>query len=48
MLENKGYVLPAKNFDEQLDVDDTMKRVKEKIKRSEDYIKDHSTKKGEP
>lgn len=25
-----------------------MKRVKEKIKRSEEYIKDYSTKKGEP
>lgn len=48
LLEDKGYDLPFKIFDKQLDVDATMKRVKEKIKRSEDYIKDHSTKKGEP
>ena len=37
MLKDKGYDLPSKIFDEQLDVDATMKRVKEKIKRSEDY-----------
>ena len=37
LLEDKGHDLPSKNFDEQLDVDATMKRVKEKIKRSEDY-----------
>ena len=37
LLEDKGHDLPSKNFDKQLDVDATMKRVKEKIKRSEDY-----------
>lgn len=48
MLKNKGYDLPSEIFNEQKNVDDTIEKVKAKIKRSEDCIKDNSTKKGEP
>ena len=50
LLKDKGYDLPSEFFNEQKNVDDTIEKVKAKIKRSEDYInlKDNSTKKGEP
>ena len=48
LLEDKGYDLPSVIFNEKKDVSETIKKVQSKIKRSEDYIKNRSTKKGEP
>ena len=48
LLINKGYDLPSKIFKDQLDVDKTITKVEGKIKSSEKYIEEHSTKKGEP
>ena len=47
-LEGKDLPLPSKIIDENMDLDDIMKKTKQKLKRSEDYIKEHSTKKGKP
>ena len=48
MLEEKGYDLPSEILKNQTNVEPIIQKVKGKIKRSEDYIKDRSTKKGEP
>ena len=47
LLRDKCLDLPSEIFNEQKNVDDTIEKVKAKIKRSEDYIKDNSTKNGE-
>ena len=48
LLEDKGYELPSEIFNEKKDVSKIIDKVQIKIKRSEDYIKSHSTKKGKP
>ena len=48
LLKDKGYELPSEIFNEKKDVSKIIDKVRIKIKRSEDYIKSHSTKKGEP
>ena len=47
-LEEKGLPLPSEIFKTGLDTDEFIKKVNAKIKRNEEYIKSHSTKKGEP
>ena len=47
LLKDKCLDLPSEIFNEQKNVDDTIEKVKAKIKRSEDYIKDDSTKNAE-
>ena len=46
LLKANDYELPSKLFKEKQDVSETIKRVNGKIKRTEDYIKKHSTKEG--
>ena len=48
LLKDKGYDLPSEILKNQTNVGPIIQKVKSKIKRSEDYIKDRSTKKGEP
>ena len=48
LLKDKGYDLPSDIWVNKSKVDPIIQKVKSKIKRSVDYIKDHSTKKGEP
>ena len=48
MLKDKGFDLPSVIFEKQTNVEPIIQKVKGKIKRSEDYIKDRSTKKAEP
>lgn len=47
LLEDKGYDIPPAISDKQKKVD-IIQKVRSKIKRAEDYVKDHSTKKGQP
>ena len=48
LLEEKGLPLPSKILKEGLDPDKFITKVNNKIKRNEDYIESHSTKKGQP
>ena len=48
LLEEKGLPLPSEILKEGLDPDKFVTKVNDKIKRNEDYIKSHSTKKGQP
>ena len=48
LLSNKSLELPSIILNKNVDVDDMIKKVQSKIKRSEDYIKDHMTKTGLP
>ena len=47
-LEDKGLPLPSEILDEDLDTINIMTKVNDKIKRNKEYIKSHSTKKGQP
>ena len=47
-MEEKGLPLPSKILKEGLDPNQYITKVNDKIKRNEDYIKSHSTKKGQP
>ena len=48
ILDEKKFPLPSKIIVEDIDTTELIKKVKDKIKRSEKYIKDNSTTKGEP
>ena len=48
LLEEKGLPLPSEILKEGIDPNKYITKVNDKIKRNEDYIKSHSTKKGEP
>ena len=48
LLENKGLPIPSEIFKKGSDPNELIKKVNSKIKRNEDYIKENSTKKGEP
>ena len=47
-MEDKGLPSPSKILEEGLDPNPIIIKVKDKIKRQENYIKEHSTKKGNP
>ena len=48
LLEDKGLPLPSEIFKKGSDPNELITKVNSKIKRNQDYIKEHSTKKGEP
>ena len=48
LLEDKGLPLPSEILKNGLDPNELITKVNNKIKRNEDYVKEHSTKKGEP
>ena len=48
LLEDKGLPIPSEIFKKGSDPNDLITKVNFKIKRNKDYIKEHSTKKGEP
>ena len=48
LLEDKGLPIPSEIFKKGSDPNELITKVNSKIKRSQDYIKEHSTKKGEP
>ena len=48
LLEDKGLPIPSEIFKKGLDPDKFITKVNSKIIRNKDYIKEHSTKKGEP
>ena len=48
LLEDKGLPIPSEIFKKGLDPNELITKVNSKIKRNEDYNKEHSTKKGEP
>ena len=48
LLEDKGLPIPSEIFKKGSDPNELITKVNSKIKRNQDYIKEHSTKKGEP
>ena len=48
LLEDKGLPIPSEIFKKGSDPNELITKVNSKIKRNKDYIKEHSTKKGEP
>ena len=48
LLEAKGLPIPSEIFKKGSDPNELITKVNSKIKRNKDYIKEHSTKKGEP
>ena len=47
LLEDKGLPIPSEIFKKGSDPNELITKVNSKIKRNQDYIKEHSTKKGE-
>ena len=47
-LEDKGLPKPSEIFEKGIDPSQLITKVKSKIKRNEEYIESHSTKKGQP
>ena len=48
LLEDKGLPIPSEILKKGLDTDKLITKINSKIIRNKDYIKEHSTKKGEP
>ena len=48
LLEDKGLPIPSEIFKKGSDPNELITKVNSKIKRNQDYIKEYSTKKGEP
>ena len=48
LLEYKGLPIPSEILKKGSDPNELITKVNYKIKRNEDYVKEHSTKKGEP